>query len=273
MMSPLSERMELCQYNQRGFCKFGDKCKQKHENKICQHRNDCNNQHCTQRHPNLCRYFCQFGRCKFGETCAYSHVSDSKNQKEEILDKEVVELKEEMKKLKAELSEKIEKEVVKLKDDVNELNENVKFLKRVMGKLVQDIKSLEDETETESKGSSKRDTESQKESIDTKKRNDEVKFMCDKCDYTSKRKITLTKHMKTKHWTVENKNDKDNDKDNDKENSKDKRTENKVYKDNDKEKKNCDNCEKCDDCDFMKNKDTCEHCWIRFEAYIDEFDH
>ena len=272
-MSPLSAMVNLCQYNQNGFCKFKDKCKQKHENEICQHRNDCNNQYCTQRHPRLCRYFCQFGRCNFGETCAYSHVSDSKNQKGESLEKEVAELKEELKKLKAVMSEKIEKEVVKLKEDVNELNENVKFLKRVMGKMVQEIKALENKTEKESKGGSKKDTESQEESIETKKRDKEIEFRCDKCDYASKRKITLTKHMNTKHCTVENKEDEENSKANEKENRKDKSTENQADKDNVKEKKNCDNCEKCDDCDFLKNKDTCEHCWNRFEAYIDEYDH
>ena len=241
-MSPLSDMMELCQYNQKGFCKFGDKCLQKHENEICQNRSQCTIQYCTKRHPGLCRYFCQFGHCKFGEACAYSHVNDSKSHKEEMLERDVAEMREEMKNLKAELSDKIEKEVVELKKDVTdklekeevelkkyvthqlekevvelkkevtELKENVQFLKRVLGKMLQSIKLLEGETEVKDKGNSNEKNESdnkvddgKKEEEKTLQEKEEQNFNCDKCDYKAKRKNTLTKHMNTKHCVEEKK--------------------------------------------------------------------
>ena len=45
--------------------------------------------------------------------------------------------------IEVELSVKIEKEILELKKDVVELTEDNKFLKRVMGKMLNSIKSLD----------------------------------------------------------------------------------------------------------------------------------
>ena len=58
----------------------------------------CQNMDCEKRHPKLCRVFARFRHCKFKE-CAYSHVQDGNTRKIDDLDKEVVELKEHVKRV------------------------------------------------------------------------------------------------------------------------------------------------------------------------------
>ena len=101
-ISPWCKEMEICKFNQFGFCKFRGKCFNKHENEICRNRNECTDSNCNKRHPKKCRYFLQFGYCKFKDTCAYSHMVDT-NSKVEELEKEVADLKEERKNLKEEV--------------------------------------------------------------------------------------------------------------------------------------------------------------------------
>ena len=273
MMSPLSARRDLCLYNQMGFCKFGAKCLQIHENEICKNRSECTNNNCRNRHPRSCRYYCQFGHCKFGQGCAYSHVMESKNKshKEETLEKEVAEMKIEMMKLKVELSEKLEEEVVELKKNVTELTESVKFLKRVMGKMVNSIKSLEGEVVTEVRGKEtkederdKRQKEKAAEVEDKEAKKEEQKFKCEMCDYGTKRKITLKKHVNTKH----NGNDEKNE-ENGEVRSK-RNTEDGVATDISENCDSCENCKSCDNCDFFKNCEKCEKCKILLFAWAAE---
>ena len=64
--------VELCKFNQNGFCKFGDQCRKRHFNEICRN-SDCKDQSCTFRHPQICRYFISNRSCKFLDRCAYLH--------------------------------------------------------------------------------------------------------------------------------------------------------------------------------------------------------
>ena len=64
--------VNVCKYNQKGFCKFGDKCYKRHVIEICR-RSDCSDQTCEYRHPQMCRYFIFNRSCKFQESCAYLH--------------------------------------------------------------------------------------------------------------------------------------------------------------------------------------------------------
>ena len=62
-----------CTYYDRGFCIFGDKCNNKHPDKVCDDPN-CSEENCDKRHPNPCK----FGiRCNFNrkQICLYSHVT------------------------------------------------------------------------------------------------------------------------------------------------------------------------------------------------------
>ena len=92
-----------CTYYDRGFCIFGEKCTNKHPDKVCDDPN-CYEENCDKRHPNPCK----FGiRCNFNrkQICLYSHVTfasdDTKinalskklNKKFETLESQVKEMK------------------------------------------------------------------------------------------------------------------------------------------------------------------------------------
>ena len=170
-------------YNQRGFCKFGEMCTNRHDNEICQSGKECYNLDCTKRHPRDCRYFSRNGRCKFGTSCAYSHSEENNKNKVDELEKEVYNLKEEMNKLKLEM----------------------------VTKMDMILEMLEKEKEVED---SSNDKEEKKDKVVTKenstKENTEQTFKCEECEYECKRKTTLKKHMNTKHGNAdkEERNDK-----------------------------------------------------------------
>ena len=76
-MGPKKDQLRIktikCPYNNRGYCKFGDECTNKHVDKVCNDR-DCIEEVCDKRHPNPCK----FGlRCKHNrkKLCSYSHVT------------------------------------------------------------------------------------------------------------------------------------------------------------------------------------------------------
>ena len=60
-----------CLFNDNGYCKYEDKCRNKHSLNICKIKN-CN-KNCEERHPKQCKYKM---KCKFleKEICAFSHV-------------------------------------------------------------------------------------------------------------------------------------------------------------------------------------------------------
>ena len=76
-MGPKKDQLRIkttkCPYNDRGYCKFGNECNNKHVDKVCNDR-DCTEEVCDKRHPNPCK----FGlRCKHNKKklCSYSHVT------------------------------------------------------------------------------------------------------------------------------------------------------------------------------------------------------
>ena len=60
-------------FNQRGHCKFGEKCRKHHNNSICSNGLICHQESCTSRHLKRCRYFALDGFCKFGDSCSFLH--------------------------------------------------------------------------------------------------------------------------------------------------------------------------------------------------------
>ena len=244
-MSPLPEMTELCLYNQRGFCKFREQCNMKHENEICENRNECTNQSCRKRHPRECRYFVQFGRCKLGEVCAYSHAGESKNHKVEKLEQEVKEMKEENMKV-----DQLEKEVQGLKAEVNNIKLN-------MARMYKLVKANQVNNQVNSLESGAEETDKKEETKENSKEKKEQKFMCDKCDYSAKKKVTLSKHMNTKHCieSVEEGKEQTNGEGEKKNNA-------------EEEKNNCVNCVECDKCDYLENMESCEMCNGRFENVV-----
>jgi hypothetical protein len=106
----------VCHHFQTGFCKFGEHCRKRHVQEICQTK-QCKSKACIQRHPNVCKYFATQNTCKFGEKCAYQH--------------------------------KISKD----KSEINELVARVGALENTIQVMSQKIKVLEDELQNEKKES------------------------------------------------------------------------------------------------------------------------
>ena len=62
----------VCTNNKYGFCKFGNTCRFKHVDFLCETQN-CDILSCEKRHPKTCFYQTKYGRCKFTSFCKYSH--------------------------------------------------------------------------------------------------------------------------------------------------------------------------------------------------------
>ena len=89
--------ISICRHNQAGFCKFGEKCRNRHIDEICG-SDKCDDEDCILRHPMACRFFSLNGICKFGSGCAYLHKESEEKTKirhlEEQLDATVEKVKE-----------------------------------------------------------------------------------------------------------------------------------------------------------------------------------
>ena len=86
-----------CVHFNRGYCKFGDKCQNKHPDKVCNNK-DCFNENCDFRHPNPCKYG---PRCFYQKkVCLYSHQNlpcDETNSKFEELEKKILAIEKQIK--------------------------------------------------------------------------------------------------------------------------------------------------------------------------------
>ena len=70
--------MEICKFNQNGFCRFRDECRKRH----AYEHDECNIKDCIKRQPKSCRNYSRKGKCRFKEGCAYLHVDKVKLTKE-----------------------------------------------------------------------------------------------------------------------------------------------------------------------------------------------
>ena len=67
----------LCVFNQRGHCKFGEKCRKHHINSICSNSLICHQESCKSRHLKRWRYVAIDGFCKFGDSCSFLHSTSA----------------------------------------------------------------------------------------------------------------------------------------------------------------------------------------------------
>ena len=115
------EASNLCLFNKYGFCKYGNKCKKKHVNLVCENEK-CENVTCEKRHPKTCHFYTQYGRCKFMNYCQYKHIKPRN-----IFD-EIDELKKEMAvfdRWVSSIKGWMEKEVLEINSDVDDLENTV----------------------------------------------------------------------------------------------------------------------------------------------------
>ena len=70
----------ICKCNQTGYCKFREHCRKKHDNIICDKRNECTTEKCIKRHPKMCKNYMKNNKCRFNSDCAYSHEDSEDSQ-------------------------------------------------------------------------------------------------------------------------------------------------------------------------------------------------
>ena len=74
--------MEVCKYQQFGFRKFRESCKNEHLVEICESLSTCVNiKSCLKRHPRVCKSYALEKFCKFKDGCAYHHKEENINNK------------------------------------------------------------------------------------------------------------------------------------------------------------------------------------------------
>ena len=149
--------INICKFNQSGYCKFRQMCHKQHENQICQEFN-CDRKTCILRHPKLCKYFETNGFCKFKEDCAFTHsriVKSSETTKQEIEDlKKVVEkLRKDMTSLiEIKVEEKaLQISINRLRDDIVKLKLDNKVIEHKVNLLEENDESKIDNCEVEGK--------------------------------------------------------------------------------------------------------------------------
>ena len=190
-----------CKFNKYGHCKYGRYCNFRHVNKKCDKIN-CDIKTCDYRHPKYCRYILQHSTCKFQEYCSFEHEIEDLERfetKQSQPDKKRVEEKiEELKRVIISKDVKIgilETKIMKLEkcnyeedsdeSDGDYSNEN----------LFDENKSVDSDSETDNLAI---DTDEEEFAVE----NDasiEEKYYCDRCDYTTTKKIGVSIHRTKKH--------------------------------------------------------------------------
>ena len=89
----------LCKFHQRGYCKWGAKCRNPHEDLVWKSGLFCHENECRSRHLRKCIYFAVDGFCKFGDQWSYVHTSDRNVNRTDCMD-EINSLKVEIEMLK-----------------------------------------------------------------------------------------------------------------------------------------------------------------------------
>ena len=215
----------ICKYNKFGYCKYGNKCFKKHENKVCEKEN-CEVKFCPLRHPRKCRFFMEYNYCKFGTFCRYKHkefddeefVGKIEKLKTDLLmlEKDIAEKDDEIKvkemiiKNLQEKEQNLEKENQKLKLEVKDLQSEVAEINNTVAvndMLHEDFKERVrekygyDSCDEESDYESDEDIRAHNRMIFRLKKAEELKkkIKCDICDFTTKSEVGLKTHKTKKH--------------------------------------------------------------------------
>ena len=218
----------VCRFNQFGYCKFGNTCFRRHENRLCENEH-CEGQTCLYRHPRRCRFFFEYKYCKFGTYCRFKHeASASQDTLKEIEDlrkalenvnKKIKEKEEEIKRMDDQIvafgklkedNKNLSRENLELKDKVIELKENLESARNTLA--VNDMLQMDFKERVQEKyGYDSNDSESDYEPNEEIRINNKIKFRlkkveelrkivkCDICDYTTKSEVGLKSHKTKKH--------------------------------------------------------------------------
>ena len=167
-----SRQVDLCKYNQTGFCKFKDLCPKRHENTVCKNTDKCTEENCPKRHPKVFRHFSNSESCRHNDKCAYKHQQNDGQIK---------------------LYEQVTLLLLKHEKDITSLTEEVNALKNIVQQMAQElVKNGQSGIETI-------DKENPTKNTDLDCHVSETIFKCEKCYFTCDKRMTLKKHTNTKH--------------------------------------------------------------------------
>jgi len=203
-----SEKVELCKFQNSGYCKYKGSCRFKHVSEQCEGK--CDKKVCRKRHQKICRFG---SKCRRQNTCEYKHQTtvtaeeqslkaqivvleatnakleeENKNKKSEM-DRIELELKANLNKLIKENNEK-DILIIELKE---RLKEEVIIKQELRNKI---IKMEQKEMETESKMNVKKT-----EKVSQKSHKSKTPFGCKLCSAKCSKKSNLQDHIRNNHLT------------------------------------------------------------------------
>ena len=216
---------EKCNFNNRGYCNLKEQCEKTHSDNDCDNF-DCNEEECTKRHPNPCK----FGpRCKYNRKneCLYLHVTlpsndekfkalnQSFNNKFLKLENIVKQMQTDLEKKDSELIfckgkvENLEKlikdtQFSKVRKDLEEKNALINGLEIKMQELEEDYKAQKQQQDKKIKdveNALKQKANNSKDSDN--KICEENSFKCGKCDYISTTRQGLKIHSTKIHSKID----------------------------------------------------------------------
>ena len=190
------KKVKKCNFYNVGYCRYKEKCHFKHPKSECLN-SACERRNCDKRHPRACKFQNLGRKCKHGENCAFKHIKSVENSTSEAVTKSA------LLKVKDELIKKKDEEIKGLKrqnkSDRMEKDKEIDELKAKLLKNQNDIKRKDAEiVELENKVKN-----ASKEALSNFTFNSNKKIQCEKCEFQSKSKSGLNKHMKSKHKDME----------------------------------------------------------------------
>ena len=173
---------------------------------------DCDDNGCVKRHPKTCKNFERNGKCRF-KKCAYSHDKEGNNLKIEILENQVVVLKQEIEDIKKKKHYELESERKYNSEQFTKLSNTLDDVVARLSLIENDQTNHIDRETNVEEIPREFNIERMKAKIDKVKVNthkinnkkgiirtlDKESNKCDQCDFKSNKEITLSKHMNTKH--------------------------------------------------------------------------
>ena len=75
------DKIRKCRFNNRGYCKFKEKCKNVHAENVCEdflQKEKCETKGCSLRHPKNCFYWGKIEGCTRENLCKYLHRESKK---------------------------------------------------------------------------------------------------------------------------------------------------------------------------------------------------
>ena len=217
-----------CDYYDRGYCKYGDKCDNEHPDKICLNPN-CFDEKCPSRHPNPCKYG---PRCHYNRknSCFYSHITivNPDNNKETFkkMENMIEEMSKKMKHLenkvnktspeKSELAKQVETKIDLFESQLKQLRLAIEDIDESILDLKKKVKNLENKCKDEefkelvkrnqelekNVGMNKKKIDVLKDKLEIVRKPEDNKFACNLCDFKANSKQGLKTHETRKHTKV-----------------------------------------------------------------------